>query len=239
LLGDLFAVKPDKLWSASTAIELIHAASLVMDDLPYMEDSQLRRGKPANHVVFGQDVALLSSVGLISRAVTLVMEDPNLLPEEQVRIGALLAEAFGFDGLVAGQFVDLKLKRKDVDFSIIEFISRKKNTALLTVAAQIAAALAHAPDDQTEQVVAFANHFGFALQLAEELEELDASKDSAMNNIHPEKLHLVSLLGEEQAVQMFETYLARAKEDLNLLPGNSETLQAFLAYLVPERKNRA
>ncbi len=235
LLGDLFNIEAKKLWSASSAIELIHAASLVMDDLPYMDDSQLRRGKPANHVVFGQDVALLSSVGLISRAITLVMEDENLSSEERVNLGTLLGQAFGFNGLVAGQFVDLKLKRKDVDFSIIEFINRKKNTALLTVAAQIAAELGRVTPEQKEQVVAFANHLGFAFQLSEELEELAAAKQSVVKNVHQDKLHLVSLLGEEEAAQMFESYLTKAKNDLASIQGNSEALIAFLAYLVPER----
>ncbi len=235
LLGDLFNIEAQKLWSASSAIELIHAASLVMDDLPYMDDSQLRRGKPANHVVFGQDVALLSSVGLISRAVTLVMEDKHLSAEERVTLGTLLGQAFGFNGLVAGQFVDLKLKSKDVDFSIIEFINRKKNTALLTVAAQIAAELGNATPEQAEKIVAFANHLGFAFQLSEELEDLAAAKQSVVKNVHQDKLHLVSLLGEEEAAQMFETYLAKAKEDLGSIQGNSDTLIDFLAYLVPER----
>ncbi len=235
LLGNLFQIDPAKLGSASSAIELIHAASLVMDDLPYMDDSQLRRGKPANHVVFGQDVALLSSVGLISRAITLVMEDEHLSSEERVKLGALLGQAFGFNGLVAGQFVDLKLKRKDVDFSIIEFINRKKNTALLTVAAQIAAELGKATAEQTEQIVAFANHLGFAFQLSEELEELAAARQSVVKTVHQDKLHLVSLLGEEEAANMFESYLAKAKEDLAKLPGDTNELLSFLSYLVPER----
>jgi len=235
LLGDLLAVKPEKLWSASTAIELIHAASLVMDDLPYMDDSQLRRGKPANHVVFGQDVALLSSVGLISRAITLVMEDENLSAGERVLLGTVLGQSFGFNGLVAGQFVDLKLKRKDVDFSIIEFINRKKNTALLTVAAQIASGLGNVSLEEKEKIISFANHLGFAFQLSEELQELTAAKQAVVKTARQDKLHLVSLLGEEEAAKMFESYLARANEDLASIKGNSESIKAFLSYLVPKR----
>lgn len=234
LLGQLFGVDDKKLRASASAIELVHAASLVMDDLPYMDDSQLRRGKPANHVVFGQDVALLSSVGLISRAMTLILGDENLSPEERVQISTILANSFGFKGLVAGQFVDLKLKNKEVDFSIIEFINNKKNTELLSVAAQISATLGNVSAGEKEKVTAFANHMGFALQLAEELEELHAAKQAVVKNFKQEKLHLVSLFGDE-APAVFDSYLAKAKEDLKSLSGKTETLEAFLTFLVPER----
>ena len=235
LLGNLFNVDSEKLWSVSTAIELIHAASLVMDDLPYMDDSQLRRGKPANHVVFGQDVALLSSIGLISRAIMMVMKDENLSAQERVKLGTILSQAFGFNGLVAGQFVDLKLKRKDVDFSIIEFINRKKNTALLTVAAQIVAELGSVSAEEKKQIIAFSDHLGFAFQLSEEIEELAAAKQSVIKTVHQDKLHLVSLLGEEEAVKMLESYLTKAKDDIASIKRDSESIQAFLSYLVPNQ----
>lgn len=232
LVGELFGVDKKILWTPACAIELVHAASLIMDDLPYMEDSQLRRGKPANHVVFGQDVALLASVGLIAQATKLVLADTNLSEKERMQIGEILANAYGFEGLVAGQFVDLKLKRKDIDFSIIEFINRTKTTALFAAAGRIGAALGNANSEQEMQIVSFAQNVGFAFQIAEEIEKAAQEKPGKGLNVHQKQLNLVELYGIDQAKKLLTEYHSKAEQTLDGFGTKAEKIRSFVAYLL-------
>lgn len=232
LVGDLFNVKEELLWLPACSIELIHAASLIMDDLPYMEDSQLRRGKPANHVVFGQDVALLASVGLISEASKLVNQSINLKDAQRLAVANILSKSYGFDGLVAGQFVDLKLKRKDIDFSIIEFINLKKTTALFSAAVQIAAELGNASPQQKDAMDHFAENVGFAFQIAEELRDATQKKSKPAKIIHQDQLNLVGLFGDDEAKKYLQTYYENALNALDIFGEKANKIKAFIAYLV-------
>jgi len=232
LVGELFDVDQELLWTPACAIELVHAASLIMDDLPYMEDSQLRRGKPANHVVFGQDVALLASVGLIAQANSLVLADSQLSEKERMQIAEILSDAYGFNGLVAGQFVDLKLKRKDVDFSIIEFINRTKTTALFSAAGRLAIALGNAGPEAEDQIVTFAEKVGFAFQIAEEIENTSKEKPGKGLNLHQDQLNLVELYGMEESRKLLTEYRSAAEQALESFGSKADKIRSFVDSLL-------
>ncbi len=232
LIAGLFDADEEKMLIPSCALELVHAASLVMDDLPYMDDSQLRRGKPANHVVFGQDAALLASIGLISQALQVVFEDTKLSVEEQNKISALLSGAFGFRGLAAGQFVDLKLRRKNVDFEIIEFINQRKTAALFSAAGQIACIIGKADEKQMEAVKLFSENIGFAFQIIDDMLENAGAKKIAGKNEEYEKLNFVKLVGEEQAQTYLKEYRQKAEEALAIFGNKADDLKAYTDYLI-------
>ncbi len=232
LIGGLFDADEKKMLIPSCALELVHAASLVMDDLPYMDDSQLRRGKPANHVVFGQDAALLASIGLISQALQVVFDDEQLTPEEQNKITALLSRAFGFQGLAAGQFVDLKLRRKNVDFEIIEFINQRKTAALFSAAGQIACVIGKADTKQTEAVKLFSENIGFAFQIIDDMLENAGAKKIAGKTEEYEKLNFVKLVGEEEAQKYLKEYRQKAEDALGVFGNKAADLKAYTDYLI-------
>ena len=232
LIASLFDVDEEKMLTPSCALELVHAASLVMDDLPYMDDSQLRRGKPANHVVFGQDAALLASIGLISQALQVVFDDTKLSLEEQNKISALLSRAFGFHGLAAGQFVDLKLRRKNVDFEIIEFINQRKTAALFSAAGQIACVIAKADAKQMEAVKLFSENIGFAFQIIDDMLENAGAKKIAGKSDEYEKLNFVKLVGEEQAQNYLKEYRQKAEDALSIFGSKADDLKAYTDYLI-------
>jgi geranylgeranyl diphosphate synthase type II len=122
MVGELLNVSREKLISLACSLEMIHTASLIMDDLPHMDDAQVRRGKPANHMVYGQDVAALASIGLLTRAYEVVLNDPILPDDKKTQIVSKLANAVGINGMVGGQFVDLKFSDESMEYSTLEYI---------------------------------------------------------------------------------------------------------------------
>ena len=232
LAGDLFGVPQEKLIDPACAIELIHAASLIMDDLPYMDDSQLRRGKPANHVVFGQDVALLASIGLLSEGMQVVLDDAQLNTDERVQIGSILSSSFGFNGLAAGQFVDLKLKDKHVDFEIIKFINQKKTAALFMASGQIAAIIGQADETQMKAIQEFSRDIGFAFQIVDDMLDVMGQEKVVGKNVAQDKMNFVKLVGVDQAREYLDEYHQRAEKALEVFGAKADGLKEFSQYLI-------
>lgn len=232
LVAGMFDVDEQKLLHPACAVELIHAASLIMDDLPYMDDSQLRRGKPANHVVFGQDVALLASIGLIAEATKLILTDEGLDQEVRNRCATVLVSSFGFDGLAAGQFVDLKLKSKTVDFKIIEFINEKKTAALFTAAGKIASVIGRANPQQLEAVQNFSEGIGFAFQIIDDMLDIAGDEKIVGKTLEHDKMNFVKLVGKKEARKYIKKYHEKAEKALSIFGEKADKLKAFSRYLI-------
>lgn len=232
LIGGLFDVEPGKLLYPACAVEFIHAASLIMDDLPYMDDSQLRRGKPANHIVFGQDVALLASIALVSKATKIILSDVNLTENERNKVAAILTESYGFDGLAAGQFVDLKLKRKDIDFKIIEYINHKKTAALFTAAGQIAAVIGCASDQEKKAVQDFCQNIGFTFQIIDDMLDIVGDEKIVGKNLQHDKWNFVKLVGKDKAEKYLKEYYDQAVKALQIFGEKADNLRKFSKYLI-------
>jgi geranylgeranyl diphosphate synthase type II len=232
LAGRLWDVPDQKLLSPACAMELVHAASLIMDDLPYMDDSQLRRGKPANHVVFGQDVALLASIGLISEATRMLLECDALSAEVRNKSVLALTASYGFQGLAAGQFVDLKLKQKNVDFEIVEFINQKKTAALFTAAAKIAAIIGGADEKQSQAMAEFSNNIGFAFQIIDDILDIAGDEKLVGKNLKHDKMNFVRLVGMDDAKRYLKDYHEKSEQALNIFGAKAAELKAFGRYLI-------
>ncbi|WP_456441571.1 polyprenyl synthetase family protein [Caldithrix abyssi] len=230
--GELFDVPQEKLINAACSIELIHAASLIMDDLPYMDDSQLRRGKPANHVVFGQDVALLASIGLISEGIQMILSDAHLTENERLKAAQVLSASFGFNGLAAGQFVDLKIKDKNVNFEIIEFINQKKTAALFSAAGKVAAIIAHANEDQAAAIQKFSEDIGFAFQIVDDMLDVIGEEKLVGKNIGQDRMNFVKLVGMEQARKYLAEYHQKAVKSLEIFGDKAAGLKELSDYLI-------
>ncbi|RMH63270.1 MAG: polyprenyl synthetase family protein [Calditrichaeota bacterium] len=232
LVGRLFGVKEDILYKTATAVEMIHAASLIMDDLPYMDDSQLRRGKPANHVVFGQDVALCASIAMLSHALELVLNDEALDTAQRNHAARVLTRAFGFDGLAAGQFVDLKLKTKNVDYAIIEFINAKKTAALFTAAGEAAAAIGGAGEKELNAIVRYSENIGFAFQIIDDLLDASGSKTVVGKDTAHDKMNFVMLVGKDKAYEEAQKHTDEALRALEIFGDKNTELKALSAFLL-------
>ncbi|HEM49227.1 MAG TPA: polyprenyl synthetase family protein [Caldithrix sp.] len=228
----LFGVDNEKILLPACSIELIHAASLIMDDLPFMDNSQLRRGKPANHVVFGADVALLACIGILSRATQIILKSDKLQGAEKLEIVSILSRAYGFDGLASGQFVDLKLKDKNIDFNIIRFINQKKTAALFSASSEIAAVIGGATKNEKQALVDFANNVGFVFQIIDDLLDIAGDEKTVGKNLKRDEMNFVKLVGVDKAKLYIKEYQLKAEKSLDIFGDKAQTLLAFGRYLI-------
>lgn len=232
LVGDIFGVDHDDLQKTACAVEMIHAASLIMDDLPYMDDSQLRRGKPANHIVFGQDVALCASIALLSKAIELVLNDDNLQPEIRNKVVRVLAQSYGFNGLAAGQFVDLKLKRKNIDFEIVKFINHHKTAALFSAAGKAGAYIGNANEEQIKAIDNYSENIGFAFQIVDDILDTTGDKNIIGKEVEQDKMNFVKLVGIEEAKKQAKKYTEEALKGLTIFHEKASDLRSFTDFLI-------
>lgn len=159
----------------AVAVELVHAASLILDDLPSMDDAPLRRGRPSNHREFGEAIAILAAFALLNRAYGLIASSYEA--PLAAKLSALLAEAVGLDGLVGGQAADLLAVDQQIDFEMLERIHRGKTGALFVAAATAGALTARAPGEAVASLTAYAKNLGLAFQIVDDL--LDVEGDPA------------------------------------------------------------
>ncbi len=160
---------------AAAAMELIHASSLILDDLPSMDDAPLRRGRPSNHKEFGEAIAILAAFALLNLAYGNIAQayDRDTAP----RMTSMLADAVGVDGLIGGQAADLLATDQAIDFDMLERIHRGKTGALFVAAAAAGALTAGASNDAVASLSAYAKNLGLAFQIIDDL--LDVEGDPA------------------------------------------------------------
>jgi len=182
------------------ALELVHAASLILDDLPCMDDAAMRRGRPTLHRRYGEDTAVLSAIALLNQAYVVIAGDDELLPETRLALTRLLGECVGFEGLVTGQIRDLREPEHLRDETALTTLNHQKTSALF-VAALVGGALI-AGADRTGQAAAraFACRLGMAFQLFDDLQDststLEAMGKDACQDA--DRVTFVSLWGVER-----------------------------------------
>jgi len=170
--GELFGAKRKTLLPFACAVEMIHCYSLIHDDLPALDNDDLRRGAPTNHKVFGEGLALLAGDGLLTEAFH-VMSGPeviNDLPAERVlKLIRELSHAVGVAGLVGGQAFDLEAERREVDIGVVEYIHVRKTGALIRASMRIGAQVAGAKAAELRRVSRFGEALGLAFQIADDI----------------------------------------------------------------------
>jgi geranylgeranyl diphosphate synthase type II len=225
---DLGCVSP-ALIDVACAVELVHAASLILDDMPCMDNAQLRRGQPTIHVQFGEDVAILSSVALLSRAFGILAAAPDIPPLVRARLVGKLSETIGAQGLVKGQFLDLHGKRATVDD--IATTNELKTGVLLGVAVDMAAIIAQADDKVAAALRAFALAAGHAFQLRDDFQDVPGN-DSAVTGKDTGKdvgkATLINTVGLEEARRRLAGHLADADRCLSAALGNRQRTRHFV-----------
>ena len=156
------------------AVEMIHAASLILDDLPAMDDAALRRGRPATHRTFGEASAILAAVSLIAKAFE-VLSEAGLDTNRRTRLCAILASAIGADGMAAGQQMDVDGAAGSADE--VELLNALKTAALFQAAARMGSVIAGYPPSTEAEIDTFACHFGLGFQIGDDT--LDAASSAA------------------------------------------------------------
>lgn len=174
----LFAVDEDSALNTAAAVEMIHCYSLIHDDLPAMDDSDLRRGRPTAHIEYDEATAVLAGDGLLTEAFA-VLADPRSHPDAEVRIEltAGLAKASGILGMVGGQMIDLSPQRDSLDLDGITRLQALKTGALITFSCEAGAILGRATPDERQALVAYAQDLGLAFQIVDDLLDTESTPE--------------------------------------------------------------
>jgi geranylgeranyl diphosphate synthase type II len=232
MAGELLNVSREKLISLACSVEMIHTASLIMDDLPHMDDAQMRRGKPANHLVYGQDVAALASIGLLTKAYEVVLKDPELPDDKKTRVVSILANAVGINGMVGGQFVDLKFFDESMEYSTLEYIHIHKTASLFVATGTTAAIIGDATEDEIYALETYARNLGFAFQIQDDLLDSMEKIDEIGKPLRNHKGDFVALYGVEKSKEVVKEYTNNAIEAIKIFDGKNDKLTALAQMLL-------
>ena len=240
--GDAVGSDPAETMPLACAVEMIHTYSLIHDDLPAMDNDDLRRGKPTSHKVFGEAIAILAGDALLTRAFHMMAEVPVGGDGERVRrrlaASAVLGEACGMAGLIGGQVVDLESEGRAVDAASLERLHRAKTGALLGACVRGGAILGGASEQDLERLTRYASAIGLAFQVVDDL--LDATEGAerlgktAGKDQAAKKATYVGVHGLDRARAMAAELRTQALEAIAPL-GPRGSLLGDLARLIVDR----
>jgi geranylgeranyl diphosphate synthase type II len=162
---------------AGCALEMIHTYSLIHDDLPAMDDDDLRRGKPTNHKVFGEAIAILAGDGLLTEAFVLLSDYHALLPERAVQVIGVIAEAASYRGMVGGQVVDMLSQNKPADLETLQQMHSRKTAALIAAATESGALAGKGSEAQVAALARYGRAIGLAFQIADDILDIEGDTE--------------------------------------------------------------
>ncbi|MFL8937970.1 polyprenyl synthetase family protein [Rossellomorea oryzaecorticis] len=172
-----FKKDPELGLKTAAALEMIHTYSLIHDDLPSMDDDDLRRGKPTNHKVFGEAMAILAGDGLLTHSFGLIAEDPLITSDQKVKLIGLLAHSAGPEGMVGGQVADIEGENKKLSVEELETIHVHKTGKLLIFSVLAGAVIAGASVEEQTRLERFAHHIGLAFQIQDDILDIEGEEE--------------------------------------------------------------
>jgi geranylgeranyl diphosphate synthase, type II len=217
--------------AAAAAMELVHTASLILDDLPSMDNASLRRGRAANHVEFGEAIAILAAFGLLNHAFGTLARSYD--PALSARLSSLLADAVGCDGLIAGQAADLLATEQEIGFELLERIHRGKTGALFNASAVAGAVTAGADAESVAALSAFAKNLGLAFQIIDDLLDVEGDPTATGKAIRKDarKTTFVSFSGVAGAHQLATELCQTADRALAPFGRRADRLRELSAFV--------
>ncbi|MGH6989513.1 MAG: polyprenyl synthetase family protein [Stellaceae bacterium] len=237
----LFGVGQRSALQVAAAVEMVHAYSLVHDDLPAMDNSDLRRGRPTCHKAFDDATAVLAGDGLLTLAFE-VLAHPDTHGDAAVRceLVASLALAAGKEGMVGGQMIDLIAEhRPDLDIGAITRLQRLKTGALIAFASEAGAILGKAPHDARLALRGYAHDLGLAFQIADDLLDVEGSTALTGKPVGQDaaagKATFVSILGVERARAQAELLVQQAVAHLDIFDADTELLRQTARFVIERR----
>lgn len=232
-------MRAEKVLDAAAAFELIHTSSLILDDLPSMDDAALRRGEPTLHRVFGEDLAILAAVALLNQAYGLIAQNhaalaPRRWPAQ--RVVQRVVDAVGWDGSIGGQAVDLHSDAARLDFATLEYIHSRKTGALFVASAAVGGMLANVAESMLGRLETYAKNLGLAFQITDDVLDATASAESLGKDVgkDEQKLTFVRLAGVDGARQLAAELIETSISAIAPLGTKGEHLRD-LALIVRDR----
>ncbi len=230
---------PELAMPFAAALEMIHSYSLVHDDLPCMDNSPMRRGRPSTHAVYGETMALLAGDGLLNLAFETALRPGNcdgLAPGRVLGAASALADAAGIDGMVGGQVIDLQSEGKDIDLTVLEELQRGKTAALLVAACVMGARLAGATAEQEQAARVYGENIGLSFQIVDDILDVTATAEKlgkpVGSDLENEKNTYVSLLGLEEARRLAAQRTDDALKALDVFGIEADSLRRLAEALL-------
>tara|TARA_A200000159_G_scaffold69271_2_gene64218 strand:+ start:22013 stop:22903 length:891 start_codon:yes stop_codon:yes gene_type:complete len=239
LVGNMLDIPDNDQRAISMAIECIHAYSLVHDDLPAMDDDELRRGNPTCHIAFDEATAILAGDALQTQAFSIVAEHPMsaFANQRRAQLVAILARAAGYSGMCGGQAIDLAATGKQITLAELQHLHQLKTGALLTACVEMVCLVTEQLDSNHQQLLCrFANRIGLAFQVQDDILDVTASTETLGKPKGSDEAQgkntFPSLLGLDGARQELAKLHQEALQALDGLPYNTDYLVAFTDLMV-------
>jgi geranylgeranyl diphosphate synthase type II len=243
----MFDSAEKKIFPYCAALEMIHTYSLIHDDLPSMDDDTLRRGKPTNHIKYGEAIALLAGDGLLTHSFGILASESlaaGVLPENIVKTVSLLSKNAGIFGMVTGQVLDLELEGSSIDLATLEKIHRFKTGKLIEASVCGAALLAGIEEnsDIYRALSRYSSLIGLIFQITDDILDVEGTTEELGKEVgsdeKKDKSTYPKIMGMTRAKELLNNYLLDAKKVLEVLPETPEReyLNLIPDYLV-RRKN--
>jgi len=231
---------PKKIEELSAALEMLHTYSLIHDDLPALDNDDLRRGRPTCHKVFGEALAILAGDALQTRAYE-VLAKLECPAEACVQIIAEIAHGTGtVDGMIGGQVVDLEAEHTQPTAEMLEYIHRAKTAALITASLVSGGIYAGAKDNEVRKLRAFGQSIGLAFQIVDDVLDVTQTSEqlgkTAGKDTAAQKATYPALFGVEESERKADSLVNAAFEELESFGAHAETLKELARYLVERKK---
>lgn len=233
--GDLKAAMP-----AGCALEMIHTYSLIHDDLPAMDDDDLRRGKPTNHKVFGEAIAILAGDGLLTEAFVLLSDYNSLLPERAVQVIGVIAEAASYRGMVGGQVVDILSQNKRADLETVQQMHSRKTAALIAAATESGALAGKGSEAQVAALARYGRAIGLAFQIADDILDIEGDTELLGKTTGADeargKVTYPAAVGLERSRQAANEMVNDALAALEGFDNRANPLRSLANYIITRKK---
>ena len=236
----MYGIPYETAFPAAASLEMLHSYSLIHDDLPSMDNDDLRRGKPTCHKQFDEATAILAGDGLLTYAFDYLSTALVIRPEIRLTLIQLLADAAGaFGGMVSGQTLDLYAAsdgNPQHDEAIISRLETMKTGRLLRYACEAGAVLGQAPQNERQIIVAYSRKIGQAFQIADDILDKEGDPKLVGKTLHKDdsqnKFTFVSYYGVKKARKLAEKLINEAIDEIGSLPHPTDNLQALAQYII-------
>lgn len=232
----------DSVLPVACAIELIHTYSLIHDDLPVMDNDDFRRGKPTNHKVFGEAIALLAGDGLLTLAFNLMAgygAEKEVEKKALLRVIDLIASAAGYKGMVGGQVVDITYEGKEPDPNVVEYIHRHKTAALIAASVTAGTILAGGNKDEEKSINRYGQQIGLAFQIADDILNIEGDRKVMGKGIGSDKergkITYPSVFGAAESKNIQKELIKNAIESLKRFDNRAEPLRDLARYVIKRK----
>ena len=220
-------------YPAAAAIEMIHTYSLIHDDLPAMDDDDLRRGKPSCHKAFNEAAAILAGDGLLTLAFKEILQS-NTDDTRKVELVKYLSDYAGIEGMIYGQDQDMFSQSAEADIELLKNIERYKTGKLLTLPL-IAGCILAKKEEDLDIMLRIGENIGILFQVQDDILDVTKSADElgkSNSDLENDKITACSILGLEKAQEMVETYEEKIRKDISSLSYDAKELKGILDYLM-------